>query len=475
MRDLLLRGLGLAALAAFTSLRRQVVGLLGERGISPAKDQLQRVARLYGKGRFRALPTLLWLGDSDQALRRVLTLGQLCAAGLVLGIAPPLCALGIAAAELSVVGVGGDFMAFQWESLLVEAAFTGALVAPWRLRLAGDRRRVSAVDLALLRALLVRLYLESGLVKLRARDRAWVTLEAMAGYYETAPLPTRLGWHAHQLPRRLHRASTAAALGIECGAPLLCLGPRPARAVGFGALTTLQGLIALTGNYGFFNLLALALGLAALDDGQLPRPLRPRAAATKPALLPRRLVGAAGLLAMNLVALPALVRLLGVEVPALPRWLSRLQAWLRPLHLGNSYGPFSQMTHLRPELTIEGSDDGVEWRPYRFAHKIDDPCRPPRFVAPHQPRLDWLMWFAALDPVPPWFFALMERLLEGEPSVLALLAENPFPDKPPRALRVRLDRYRMTSRAERRATGAWWKREPRGEVMPPVGLRALRR
>jgi hypothetical protein len=475
MRDLLLRGLGLAALAAFTSLRRQIVGLMGARGVSPAVEQLRRVDRLHGSERLRVLPTLFWWDASDVALKRVVTAGQLCAVALALGIAPAPSALGIAVVELSVIGVGGDFMAFQWESLLVEAAWTGALVAPWRLRLRGDRRRVSDMDVALLRALLVRLYLQSGLVKLRARDRAWVSLEAMQSYYETAPLPTRLGWHAHQLPPRLHRACTAAALAIECGAPLLCVGSRRMRAVGFGAVTTLQLLIALTGNYGFFNLLALALGLAALDDSLLPRALRPRVRAAQPPLWPRVLLGGTGLLAMNAVALPTLLRLLGVDIPSRPRWLSKLQAWLRPFQVGTGYGPFSQMTHVRPELTIEGTDDGLTWRPYTFGHKVDDVHRAPQWVAPHQPRLDWLMWFAALDPVPPWFYALLQRLLEGEPEVLGLFAVNPFPAHPPRQVRVQLHQYRMTTRAERRATGAWWKRELRREVLPPVSLTALQR
>ena len=83
----------------------------------------------------------------------------------------------------------------------------------------------------------------------------------------------------------------------------------------------------------------------------------------------------------------------------LPR-LAELSQHLAPFHLVGSYGLFADMTVDRPELVVEGSDDGVEWVPYGFKHKPGDPSRRPRFVAPHQPRLDWQMWFEALGPRP---------------------------------------------------------------------------
>ena len=130
------------------------------------------------------------------------------------------------------------------------------------------------------------------------------------------------------------------------------------------------------------------------------------------------------------------------------------------------------MTTERPEIIIEGSDDAQRWKPYEFRWKPGDPGRRPAFVEPHQPRLDWQMWFAALSSYEyvPWFRAFEARLLEGSPEVLGLLASNPFPDHPPRYVRAWLYEYRFTTAAERRATGAWWRRDLVGAYSPTVSL-----
>ena len=99
--------------------------------------------------------------------------------------------------------------------------------------------------------------------------------------------------------------------------------------------------------------------------------------------------------------------------------------------------------------------------------------RMPGFVEPHQPRLDWQMWFAALSDVRqnPWFLGLVFRLLENSPDVVHLLGKNPFPGKPPRYLRAEIYRYRFTTMAEHRQTGAWWQREDARIYLPTVSLR----
>jgi len=98
--------------------------------------------------------------------------------------------------------------------------------------------------------------------------------------------------------------------------------------------------------------------------------------------------------------------------------------------------------------------------------------RRPAFIEPHQPRLDWQMWFAALGrfETTPWFQAFLARLLQGSPDVAALLATNPFPNGPPRYLRAQLYDYRFTSPEERRLSGAWWHRELLGSYGPVVSL-----
>jgi hypothetical protein len=144
-----------------------------------------------------------------------------------------------------------------------------------------------------------------------------------------------------------------------------------------------------------------------------------------------------------------------------------------PFQIINSYGLFAVMTVTRPEIVIEGSNDGVNWLEYEFKYKPGDVTRRPAWVAPHQPRLDWQMWFAALGDYQsdPWIVRFMARLLQGSPEVLRLLARNPFPGGPPRYVRAQRYQYRFTNPAERKSKGAWWKRELKGVYVPVVSLR----
>jgi hypothetical protein len=144
--------------------------------------------------------------------------------------------------------------------------------------------------------------------------------------------------------------------------------------------------------------------------------------------------------------------------------------WTAPLRSINSYGLFAVMTTNRPEILIEGSRDGMNWDAYGFKWKPDNVEEAPEFVAPHQPRLDWQMWFAALGDYRgnPWMIQFMKRLLEGSPEVLDLLESNPFPDEPPRFVRAVLYEYEFTDFPTLQDEGIWWQRERKGLYCPPL-------
>jgi hypothetical protein len=146
---------------------------------------------------------------------------------------------------------------------------------------------------------------------------------------------------------------------------------------------------------------------------------------------------------------------------------------IEPLRMVSSYGLFAVMTTERNEIIIEGSDDGTEWREYQFRYKPGDVARRPPWNIPHQPRLDWQMWFAALDDPRRvnWFPRFLEKLLENEPTVTALLEKNPFPDKPPQYLRAQFYDYTYSS-GEELGKGLWWRRRSLGLYYPVVHLKA---
>jgi len=270
---------------------------------------------------------------------------------------------------------------------------------------------------------------------------------------------------AASLPPGLQKASTALTLAIELGAPWGILGSRRVRLGSALTLAALQLLIAATGNYGFFNLLTLALCGCLLDDRALRHMPAPRARRSPGWLVVPRRVAAGVLAALSVLAGAQRLTPRGSLRP-----LRAVLGALAPLRSVNSYGLFAVMTTERPEILLEGSADGVEWRDYEFRWKPGALERAPRFAGPHMPRIDWQMWFAAMSSFDrePWLVHLVYKLLKGDPGALSLLAPGPFRDHPPRYVRALVYDYTFDG------PGAWWKRQPKGTYLPAVSLEDFR-
>ena len=230
----------------------------------------------------------------------------------------------------------------------------------------------------------------------------------------------------------------------------------------------------LTGNYNFFNLLTIVMCVFLFDDAALRRWFRPRLAAWvyRRAKHPGRAATTIAT-ALALVVVPVGVNritqtLAHVDLPV----VGAITRMVSPLMIVNPYGLFAIMTTSRPEIVIEGSLDGQDWREYVFRYKPGPLSRQAPWTAPHQPRLDWQMWFAALGDYRqnPWFASLMLRLLEGSPPVLALFDSNPFPEGPPKVARARLYNYRLADEGAHAAAGHWWVREFARWYFPEVSL-----
>jgi hypothetical protein len=279
---------------------------------------------------------------------------------------------------------------------------------------------------------------------------------------------------------------------LELGAPLLLFLPRVPRTIGAILIAVLMLGIAATGNYGFFNWLAIVLCLCMLDDAVLlmlwPRAARARIAVGlrhAPGLLVRwgRRGASAVLLLLVLVSIreQATVSRVGQPIASLQR---AVQAW-RPV---GYYGLFSTMTKTRPEITIEWRDAEGIWHPVRFRWKPGPLDRVGGFCQPGMPRLDWQLWFDALTYEAAFnqgvlspgrrnyritnrvvLPMLLRRLMVLDPPVVALLEEPPT--SRPTSLRWHLDQYRFTTIAERAETGDWWSRT-RLFSSPPMGLQA---
>jgi predicted DCC family thiol-disulfide oxidoreductase YuxK len=463
---LFLRLFGLIYLSAFISFGVQAQGLIGSHGILPLAQMVHTVESRVGPERFFLMPMVFWWNAGDFAIQAVCWAGAGLSLLLVFNLLPRLSLLLLYVLYLSLLCGGQTFMTYQWDTFLLETGFLALLLSV-----------ATVPGIWLLRWLLFRFLFMSGVVKLLSGDPNWRNLSALSYHFLTQPLPTPLAWYAAQLPPGVLKFLTGGTFVVELILPFLIFFPRRLRFVAaFGILLLLSGIL-ITGNYNWFELQAMLMCLPLFDDAALqqivPKRLLRLLSARAEHHAPRRVVTAIVSTVALLIVICSLVQMderFGGSPPVVAQAVNRL---IEPLRIVNSYGLFAVMTTKRDEIIIEGSNDGVEWREYEFRYKPGDVTRRPRWNIPHQPRLDWQMWFAALDDPRrlPWFWHFLRRLLENEPAVTALLDKNPFPDKPPVYVRAQFYDYTYAG-SEEKARGIWWDRRLLGLYFPVVHLNA---
>lgn len=465
-----LRILAAIFLVALLSFRHQAAGLHGPDGILPVAPFFEAVGSQLGASAFWVLPSLVWLSPSLETLLLITDIGIAASIAALLGVLQPICFLVLWAVTLSLCTAGQDFYSFQWDALLIETGFLAVFMAPWRwMPNLGFSQPPRLAHLAAV-ALLFRLIFCSGVVKLSSGDSTWRNLTALDFHFFTQPLPNPLAWFAHHLPVDLLTAACALLFAIELVVPFAFFLPRNPRVAAAWCTIALQVGIAVTGNFAFFNILTIALCLLLLDDRCWPgfssQKIHRAVFVTPWIRVPVLLC----LLPLSVVPLTASFR----NMPSFLAPLSQAYSKVAPFRSLNGYGLFAVMTKQRREIIVQGSNDGHDWQTYEFHYKPGAVGRPLPVIAPHQPRLDWQMWFAALGrfETTPWFPNFLTRLLQGSPSVLGLLKKNPFPDKPPKFVRALLDDYTFTTPEERSRSGAIWKREPVSIYCPEVSLKS---
>jgi hypothetical protein len=502
-----LRALAAIYFSAFLALAFQIKGLIGPNGILPAQHFLNAVAQSTGNLRFYYVPSLFWISASSHAMMLVTWIGLLASIAAFVNAWPRLSFFLCFVCFLSFVTAAGDFSGYQSDGMLLEAGFLALFFTPrglwpgWGLKSPPVR-----ASLFLLLFEWFRIYFESGIGKLLSGDPEWRHLTAMDDYYQNGPLPTWIGWYVQHLPHWFHVATAGGTLVLEIAIVWMLFLPRRIRLICFLIVTPWEIGVILTANYAFLNYLVLFLGFLLLDDrsvgwliparfrfepelppessesedaafanlstpasksGDEPTPRR------KPVLLRGfrahfsaiRLAVAAVMLTW--VAYVTTAQMLRMPWPEFPLFTQPIAA-LEPFRIANQYGLFEVMTRGRYEVEFQGSNDGQTWTPYPFRFKPQALNEAPGLYAPYQPRFDWNLWFASLTD---WDQANIvplteERLLQGDPDVLALFRSNPFPQAPPRYVKAVLWQYWFTSMEEKHQTGNWWRREMLGLYAP---------
>ncbi|HET6582811.1 MAG TPA: lipase maturation factor family protein, partial [Nannocystaceae bacterium] len=476
VRELFVRWVGGVYFVAFASAAMQLPGLIGERGLLPVGRFLAAFAEHTESAPFVALPTIFWIDHSDPFMVGVCVVGAVLALAVVAGFGHVLVLFVLWALYLSIDHVGQRWYAFGWESQLLETGFLALFLAATRsVRTLDARAAPSIVPIVLGRWLVVRIMIGAGLIKLRG-DPCWTELTCLQYHFETQPIPSPGGWLMHHFPGWMLAGGVLFNHIAELGAPIFAFGPRRMRHVAGLVLVAFQLTLIVSGNLSFLNWITIAPCILLFDDALLrrvcPRHWRARVDAMPVGARPppeQRIGGGAYAVLVTWLSLPIVVNLASPG-QAMNRTYDRLS-------LVNTYGAFGSVGDHRLELVIEGTLDAVpsddaDWRAYELPCKPGDPRRRPCQITPWHDRLDWLMWFAALEVEysggglqrEAWVLALLDALLRGEPAVLALVDRDPFAGTPPRFVRVTVWRYEFTDLGEE----GWWRRQPLGVLVRPV-------
>ena len=465
-RQVLQRGTAALYLVAFVSTFAQFPALLGERGLLPVREFLQR---RYS----RTQPTIFRWHYSDRMLRLLCVAGALAAASVVLGLpqagppwVPMLVFLAMWAIYLSIVSVGQTFYGFGWESLLLEAGFLVAF-------LGSNEVAPPLPIIALTWWLVFRLEFGAGMIKMRG-DKSWKDLTALHYHHETQPMPNPVSRFAHLLPRSVHKGEVLGNHFAQLVVPFFLFVPQPVATVAAAIIIATQLWLVITGNFAWLNFLTIVLAFSAVGDSVvgdhavrwlLPWPADVAYPPTPPWFTAIVLAVSAVMVLLSWFPLRNLFSRRQLMNASFNRW-----------HLVNAYGAFGSVTQERYEVIVEGTlaerpTDAAGWLEYEFKGKPGDPRRVPAQFAPYHVRLDWLMWFLALgSPDNRWFEVFLHRLLEADLPTLRLLRHDPFDGTPPNWVRARLYLYRFATRAERREHGMWWMRQDAGLFVRPTGL-----
>jgi hypothetical protein len=263
--------------SAFLSLHMQYDGLIGSNGLLPVNILVQKIMDLSGDVsntdtffRFGCVMAFADdLGVSVEGLTQFsIVIGFLASMCLIVlpsrftydnpGLVPVasilflICFVTYSGLQL----VGQTFLSFQWDILLLEVGAV-CILSSYAIE--------ATTTKWVYRFLAFKLMFMSGLVKLQAMCPTWIKLTALEYHFATQPLPTPLAWFAHTyIPPILLRVSVYATLIIEILLSFNLIMPLYSlRRVGVVSQWILQVVIALTGNYTYFNVLTFTLMIPA--------------------------------------------------------------------------------------------------------------------------------------------------------------------------------------------------------------------
>ncbi|MCB1275094.1 lipase maturation factor family protein [Prosthecobacter sp.] len=474
-RFMLLRFTGLVYFVAFLSAAQQFIPLIGHDGLLPADLYVDRV--LHDRSPwtvFWQAPSVFWFNASDAMIQAVTWTGTVLSLLVLIGFANGLMLIVMWALYLSLIPIGQEWLGYGWDIQILETGFLGIMLSPLLDPRPFPKRAPPVVIVWLYRWLIFRIMLGAGLIKLRG-DSCWRDLTALYYHYETQPVPNPLSRWLHFMPHWFQKAGVLWNHFVELVVPWFGFYGRHARHIAGVLMASFMAILIFSGNLSFLNWLTIIPCLACFDDTFwkkiLPRFLVARADRSAAA-------GAHASTTHQFASFAYALLVVWLSIEPVRNLISSRQAMntsFDVLHLVNTYGAFGSIDRERFELIYEGTADLApdmlsDWREYEFKVKPGDPKRRPAIITPYHYRLDWAAWYpwTQAGGRNAWVPHFIWNLLHNDPGTLSLLAKNPFPDKPPRWIRVMVYRYKFAPPDN--PDGAWWTRELIGTHIKPLSV-----
>jgi hypothetical protein len=467
----MLRLIALVFLCAFVSAAFQLPALSGAGGLAPARDLIQRpdLQDLSSFAKGWHAPTLLWWNDSDAWLVTQCWIGAGLATLAFFDIAAPIGFLAIYILYLSVFRSHMPPFASLDDIHLLQAGLLAFLMTPWRLLPSWvpvnpplpARWACWFFQGCIISAIAMNRFLG---------ERHMQELKSLYYELERQAFPSTIAWYLHQLPLGVWQGITVVWFVASLLAPAMMFGPRRMRRMGGWILIGLQVYRIAIGATGPLPWILLAVALLAFDDACWKAwPAAPR---TGRSSLARMAFSSAAAIFFVLVTITPVTRSFEPIDPE-NHGLSRLPEGQVLYHLWASFRQFgippiysrALKDEPRKDWVVEGTADGIHWKPYRLRWSPDTPEKAPVSPLIHSPRLEWALWINENRGPHPWMERMAIALLNNDPQILRLFSQNPFPNAPPRQIRIREVEATFTTLSERAATGAWWKLEPKHTVI----------
>src|SRR5436190_8149769 len=370
-RFVILRLLGFVYAIAFLVAANQLLPLIGEHGLTPARDFLNVVQTQLGSrsaGMLR-IPTLFWFGSSDNALLIFSWVGFALSLVVLSGYANAILLGVLWAMYMSIVHIGQIWYGYGWEIQLLETGFLSIFLCPLLDARPFPKCRPPLLVIWLFRWLGFRVMIGAGLIKLRG-DPCWRDLTCLYYHYETQPIPSPISRYLHFAPHWFHKFGTAWNHFIELIVPWFSFGPRHARHVAGVLLVSFQIVLIISGNLSFLNYVTIIPFLACFDDTFLrrilPGPIVKRAERAAQESEPSRI--------NNTIALGLSLLVVYLSIAPVANLISERQMMntsFDRLSLVNTYGAFGAVGKERHAIIFEGTDDAIitgdtQWKEYEF-------------------------------------------------------------------------------------------------------------